>query len=120
MTGGQAVYLGWAEQLAHEHVEAMGFGRGWSRRQGGTWVVRRHGVTYFHPALLDERLELSTHVEGIRGARGLRRLEVRRASDGALLAEVRTEWAWIRPDGRPARVPQDLVDAFTRPSGASG
>ena len=40
-----AVYLNWAEQVAIEHVEALGFGRDWSIAEGGAWVVREHQVT---------------------------------------------------------------------------
>src|SRR5690606_35821913 len=41
-----AVYLNWVEQVAVDHVEAMGFGRAWAAERGGAWVVREHHVTY--------------------------------------------------------------------------
>ena len=44
-----AVYLNWVEQVAIDHVEALGFGREWSIAQGGGWVVREHHVTYHRP-----------------------------------------------------------------------
>ena len=52
--------------------------------------------------------------------RGWRRTEFRRTTDGALLAEVASEWAWVRPeDGRPARVPKEIVEAFgDQPAGS--
>ena len=37
-----AVYLNWAEQVAIDHVEALGYGREWSVEHGGGWVVREH------------------------------------------------------------------------------
>jgi acyl-CoA thioesterase FadM len=49
-------------------------------------------------------------VESVRGVRAVRRTWIRRAGEGDLLAEVRTEWVWVRSsDGRPARVPPELV-----------
>ena len=42
----------------------------------------------------------------------MRRTFIRNVPGGQLLAEVLTEWAWIRlTDGRPARVPAELVEA---------
>ena len=37
-----AVYLNWAEQVAIDHVEALGYGREWTQAHGGGWVVREH------------------------------------------------------------------------------
>ena len=49
-----AVYLNWVEQVAIDHVEALGFGREWSVAQGGGWVVREHRVTYHRPVRYGE------------------------------------------------------------------
>jgi acyl-CoA thioester hydrolase len=112
-----SVYLGWAEHLTSEHAEAIGFGREWSLARGGAWVVRRHEITYHQPARGGNEVEATVRVEGVRGVRGWRRTWIRRAGDGELLAEVASEWAWVRTaDGRPARVPAEIVEAF----GAAG
>jgi acyl-CoA thioesterase FadM len=48
-------------------------------------------------------------VEYVRGTRGIRRTSI--ARDGEPLAEVLTEWVWVRSEnGRPARVPEELVE----------
>jgi acyl-CoA thioester hydrolase len=108
-----AVYLQWAEQLTAEHAEAVGFGREWSIDRGGAWLVRRHEITYHQPALRGDELELTVRVVGLGGVRGKRHTEVRRARDAMLLAEVASEWVWVRlADGRPARVPDELREAF--------
>jgi acyl-CoA thioester hydrolase len=109
-----AVYLNWAEQIATEHVEAAGFGQGWMTEQGGAWVVRRHEITYRQPAVYGDDLELTTRAVSLKGARGLRDTTFARASDGAVIAELSTEWVWVRvADGRPARVPEALVRFFS-------
>ena len=108
-----AVYLNWAEQIATEHVEAAGFGQSWTVSQGGAWLVRRHEITYRRPALYGDELVLTTRALSIKGARGQRQTTITRAADGTVIAEVLTEWVWVRlPDGRPTRVPDEIVRYF--------
>jgi acyl-CoA thioester hydrolase len=113
-----AVYLAWAEEIATRHAEAAGYGREWSRERGGGWVIHKAEITYHRPAVYNDIVEVAVEVALIRGARGIRRTRITRAgpeagSDGRadeLLAELRTEWAWVRlADGRPTRVPAELV-----------
>ncbi len=108
-----AVYLNYAEQLAIDHAEAAGWGREFMQRHGGGWVVREHTITYHRPAGYGDRLELTTRVELLRGPRGVRRTTIRREPDGELLAEVVTEWVWVRStDGRATRIPDELLAAY--------
>ena len=105
-----AVYLNWAEEIATEHAEAAGYGRDWAAARGGGWLIRRSEVTHHRPALYGDEVEVSVRVESVHGVRAVRRTWIRRAGNGELLAEVRTEWVWVRAsDGRPARVPPELV-----------
>ena len=110
-----AVYLNWVEQVAIEHVEALGFGRDWTTTRGGAWVVREHHVTYHRPLEYGDAVLVTTLPQELGGVRGVRRTEIRRESDGALTTEVLTEWIWVRAsDGRPARVPAELLTLFRR------
>lgn len=109
-----AVYLQWAEQLTAEHAEAVGFGREWSIERGGAWLVRRHEITYHQPARRGDEIELTVRVVGIGGVRGRRQTDIRLVDDARLLTEVASEWVWVRlADGRPARVPPELLAAFS-------
>ncbi|HLH67556.1 MAG TPA: acyl-CoA thioesterase [Candidatus Dormibacteraeota bacterium] len=106
-----AVYLSYAEAVTVEHAELSGYGRAWAEARGGGWVVRRSQVEYLRPAVLGDELELTVWVELVHGVRGLRRTLITRLPDREPVAEVRTEWVWVRAsDGRPARVPQELVE----------
>ena len=107
-----AVYLNWAEQVAIDHVEAMGYGREWARAHGGGWVVREHHVTYHRPVLYGEAVLVTTLPQKLAGVRGTRRTEIHRESDGVLVTEAMTEWIWVRADGRPARVPAELLERW--------
>jgi acyl-CoA thioester hydrolase len=106
-----AVYLNYAEALTVEHAEAAGYGRSWAAAHGGAWVVRRHEIEYLRAARMGDELELTVRVELVRGVRGVRRTTVARVADELPVARVLSEWVWVRlVDGRPARVPQELVD----------
>jgi acyl-CoA thioester hydrolase len=106
-----AVYVGWAEELATAHAEAAGYGREWSVSRGGGWIVRRTEITYHRPAVYGDEVELTVRVELVRGARAMRRTTITRMADRELLAEVLTEWVWVRlSDGRPAPAPRELVE----------
>ena len=108
-----AVYVQWAEHLSARHAEAMGWGREWSLERGGAWLVRRHEVTYHRPARRGEEVELTVRVISVHGVRGRRQTTVSRASDATLLAEVASEWVWVRiADGRPTGVPREILDAY--------
>jgi acyl-CoA thioester hydrolase len=105
-----AVYINWAEQVTHEHAEAAGFGREWAIGKGGAWVIRGHQISYLRPVFDGDEIEITVRVEMVQGVRGVRRTTMRRPPDGEPVAEVLTEWVWVRlSDGRPARVPPELV-----------
>lgn len=89
-----AVYLNWVEQVAIEHVETLGFGREWSLAHGGAWVVREHLVTYHRPVVYGDVVLVTTLRQEIGGGRGVRRTEIHRESDGALMTELITHWIW--------------------------
>ena len=108
-----AVYLQWAENLTADHAEAAGFGRQWSVDRGGAWLVRRHEVTYHQPALRGDEVHGTVRVLALGGVRGVRHTTFVRPRDDVVLAEVRSEWVWVRSqDGRPARVPAELIDRY--------
>ncbi len=110
-----AVYLNWVEQVAIEHVEALGYGRAWSTERGGAWVVREHHITYHRPVEYGDVVLVTTLPQELSGVRGLRRTEIHREADGALTTEVLTQWIWVRAsDGRPTRVPAELLKVFAR------
>jgi acyl-CoA thioester hydrolase len=111
-----AVYVAYAEEVATRHAEALGFSRAWSQERGGMWVVRKHEVTYHRAAAYGDELELTTHVESMRGARATRRTTIHLRHEMIQVAEIVTEWVWIRlADGRPMRIPPEIVALFQTP-----
>ncbi len=109
-----SVYVAYAEEVANQHAEALGFGRAWTQAHAGAWVVRRHEITYVLAATYGDELQLTTSVQHMRGARGIRKTEIRLAQDGRLVVQMQTEWVWIRlSDGRPVRIPAAALAAFS-------
>lgn len=106
------VYLRYAEDVARAHSDALGLTLTNYKALGVVPVVRRHTIHYHQSAVLGDSIRVSTEVEAFRGARAGRKTRLERA-DGVLLAEVETEWVWIRVDtGRPTRVPQRVLEIF--------
>lgn len=107
-----SVFVAYAEEVAVLHAEALGFGKAWTILQGGGWVVHTHEIVYHQPARYGDELELTTTLVTLRGARGVRRTTIRRL-DGEALADITTEWVWVRAsDGRPTRIPAAVIAAF--------
>ena len=105
--------MNYAEHVATEHAEVLGLGRDWSSAQGATWVVHRHEIVFRRPAGYGDELEVSTRVESLKGARGVRRTSIVRVADQQSIAEITTEWAWVRvSDGRPIRLPPEALAVF--------
>lgn len=106
------VYLRYAEDVARAHSDALGLTLTEYKALGVVPVVRRHTITYYRSAVLGDSIRVSTRVEAFKGARAGRktRLEL---EGGVLLAEIETEWVWIKVDnGRPTRVPQKVLEVF--------
>ena len=74
------------------------------------FVVRRLECEYFKPAKVDDLLEVHTRFDGFKGARMHLTQKVLRGSD--LLFEAKVTPVLIDPQGRPVRVPKEMVALF--------
>ena len=106
-------YLRWVQDVAVAHSAAVGLDMEGYSQLGAVFVVRRHEIDYMLPALLDDRIELLTHVESWKGASSERKTRIVRLRDGAELARAHTRWAYVSIEtGRPTRIPAELQRAF--------
>ena len=110
-----AVYLHYVEDAAIEHARALGFDEARWREFGGVWVVRRHEIDYKLPAVAGDELDVTTRITAIERVQATRRTEIARVRDGALIAEAVTYWVWVGLDGRPRRLPPEVVSSLPRP-----
>jgi acyl-CoA thioester hydrolase len=115
-----AVYLHYVEEAAIEHARALGFDETRWRDLGGAWVVRRHEVDFRLPAVAGDELDVMTRIIAVERVQATRRTTIERACDRAIVAEAFTFWVWVGLDGRPKRLPAEIVASLPRiPADAS-
>jgi acyl-CoA thioester hydrolase len=103
------VYLRWVLEAAVAHSTAVGLGPLAYVARGQVFVVRRHEIEYFRPAMEDDLLAIDTRVTQFLAATSERQTTIRRASDALVLACARTRWAFVaHATGRPMRIPDDI------------
>jgi acyl-CoA thioester hydrolase len=110
-------WLGFVGELAAAHVALHGGSLSALREQGALWIVRRHEIDYHRPALPGEEIVEETWVAKVSGAKSERHSRFTRASDGALLVEAVTIWAYVDAKTlRPTRIPAALRARFAVPN----
>jgi acyl-CoA thioester hydrolase len=106
-------YVEWMQAAAVAHSTALGWPADRYLRLGRGWVVRAHAIEYLQPAFAGDNVIVRTWVATMRKATSLRRYQIRRKSDGEILATAETRWAFIDYATRqPARVPREVAEAF--------
>ncbi len=99
--------LGYLQDVAWRHSEALGFGRDWYRDRGLAWLVRAVDLRLVGPVGDGDVVTISTQVTGFR------RVLCRRESEMTIAAAppVGTCWIdWAMTDGRtPVRIPGDFA-----------
>jgi acyl-CoA thioester hydrolase len=106
-----ANYLRFAERARTEMLRCLGLEHsGLSASLGLAFTVRRCLVDYLAPAHLDDRLEVRTSLERLRGAS--LDLEQRIVRDDRLLVRMDVRLALLSPALRAVRLPQALIGAL--------
>ena len=106
-------YLQWMIEAATRHSESVGFGYEACFALGGTWVAKSHHIEYKKPAFENDALQMKTWIEDIGKILSIRRYELTRLSDGALICEGKTEWVFVDSKKmRPMRIPSEIAAAF--------
>jgi acyl-CoA thioesterase FadM len=101
--------LGYVQDCAWRHSEALGFPRHWYRAKGIAWLVRAVEARILGPMADGETLAVATQLTGSRRVMMRRRTDVASAA-GELRAVVTIDWAMT--DGRaPVRIPAEFSDA---------
>jgi len=106
------VYLRWVLDVAMAHTRARGWDFEHYRALGAVFMVRRHEIDYVGQVTLGQVLRAETWVDSFRLASCIRKTELLR--DGKVVARAATTWAMIGLDsGRPQRIPDELIAAFS-------
>ena len=101
--------LGYVQDVAWRHSEALGFARDWYRKRGVAWLVRAVEARLLAPIADGETLTVTTRLTGYRKVMARRETEVAGPA-GDLRALVLIDWAMT--DGRaPVRIPAEFERA---------
>lgn len=100
-----ASYVHYLETARIEALEAIGLSLREMRRQGFLLLATEIAVKYHAPANPGDTLEISTHVQAIRGARTIWSQQVRHARSGRLVVSAEVTGAFVQEGGRAVRVP---------------
>ncbi|MGN6369882.1 MAG: acyl-CoA thioesterase [Phycisphaerae bacterium] len=106
-------YLRWFQEAAISHADTTGCTAA-TVALGASWVVRSHQITYLRPAFAGDRLEVKTWVATFEKVSSIRRYEILRPADNAILAQGETNWVFIdAATARPRRIPPEVSSLFT-------
>jgi acyl-CoA thioester hydrolase len=106
------VYLRWVAEVAMAHSRDRGWDFPRYRALGAVFMVRRHEIDYIAQVTLGQILRAETWVDSWRAASCIRKTELVR--DGTVVARAATTWAMIGlAAGRPQRIPEELLAAFS-------
>jgi acyl-CoA thioester hydrolase len=107
------VYIRWIQDVAVAHSASVGLSLEEYRQRGAVFVVRRHEVDYLRPAVLGDEVEVETRVVAMSPVTATRQNFIRRLSDGQVLAQAQTQWAYVSTTtGRPVRIPPEVAQRF--------
>ncbi len=107
------VYVRWVQAAAVAHWRAAAPADDQAKLR---WVVVRHEVDYKRPAFVGDEIIARTWVGTAKRRAFDRHTELRRASDGRLLARARTVWCPIDAEtGRPTDVSPEVRARFSVP-----
>ena len=86
------VYLRWVQDIAVAHWQAVASA---TDQEKYLWIIVRHEIDYKQPARLGDVIVAKTWVGAATRIKFDRHTEMRRASEGVLLAKARTVWCPI-------------------------
>ena len=98
------IYLEWVNEIAKLHWEQLAK----EHVQDYYWVVRKHVIEYFKPALLNEELTISTWVGASKGALSDRFVEIKFGD--TILVQLKSTWCLIDAKShRPKRITEEIT-----------
>ena len=106
-----SAYVRYMQDVASAHSSMAGYTREYYREHGIFWVVRYLDLHVLSASRSGESIDVSTAVTGFRRIWARRRSEFR-DPHGALLAEADVDWVLTTEQGRPTRVPAEIVRRF--------
>ncbi|WP_296653444.1 tol-pal system-associated acyl-CoA thioesterase [Rhodoferax sp.] len=111
-----ANYLKFFERSRTEWLRALGIAQQSLREKtGGMFVVSQAAVKYLKSAHLDDELLVTTSLlEAGRASMTIRQQALRKQGDAlVLLCEASIRAGWVNADGKPARIPPEILQTLS-------
>ena len=109
-----ANYLKYTEECGMQVIAAHGWPISRMLDHGFAIFIRQHQIQYLQPAILGDKLTISTWASNVRRSTATRHYLIQRKSDGQKLAVVHSKSVWVDLEtGRPIRIPKNLLVDFS-------
>ncbi|NEW79982.1 MAG: acyl-CoA thioesterase [Gelidibacter sp.] len=106
-------YLQWVQKVAEKHWSAI---CNTDINDHYVWVVIRHEIDYFLPAMLHDEIIVTTYIGDSYGVKSERFVEIRKADK--LLAKAKTIWCLLDKNTmKPVKVPSEIMDILQTKKG---
>jgi len=102
-------YLAWCEMARTEHMRRHGVSYRDLEDRGVRLAISDAHVRYAKPARYDDPLKVTAWLTGAASRLVSFGYRIERVDDGALLATAETTLISIDTEGRPARLPPDII-----------
>jgi acyl-CoA thioester hydrolase len=108
-----ANYLKYTEECGIRVIAAYGWPIERMIDEGFAIFIRRHQIKYQQPAVLGDKLIISTWASNLRRSSATRHYLIQRQSDQEKLAVIHTESVWVDlKNFQPIRIPDELREDF--------
>ena len=109
-----ARYIGWANEIAWAHSNALGLSFDEYERLGAGCVVWRHEFDYRAPVLLGDEIDIATWIaENDFRLRLVRAYQMWNAASGVEVFRGRTTFVSVdMKTGKPTRMPKEFISAY--------
>lgn len=109
-----AIYLNWVEDAKFAAAESAGWTIERVQESDLLIVQARHDTEYLLPALYRDEIRVVSRLHEIRKVRGTWRHQIHRAGTGDLLAVNYSTGAFLTLEGKPRRIPPQMVADLVR------
>lgn len=104
------VFVQWVQDIASAHWNVLATPEIQSKY---AWVVLKHEIEYFSPAVLHDVLMVKTWVEKSEGVRSERHVEFYQQESNKLVVRAKTMWCLLDARTmRPRRIESDILTLF--------
>jgi acyl-CoA thioester hydrolase len=108
-----AVYLDYINECGMQVIAAYNWPIKRMLEEGHAFWILRHQIQYKQQALMGDDLEITTWLSNARSSTATRHYQIKRKSDGAVIANIHSLGVWIDlTSGRPQHFPENLLEDF--------